>query len=79
MQSIGLPLLIHGEVNYGDIFDRESIFIQNVLIPLIGKLPSFKIVLEHITTTDAVNFVLSASKNVAGSSYHYSASFVIES
>lgn len=65
MQSIGLPLLIHGEVNYGDIFDRESIFIRNVLIPLIQKFPSLKIVLEHITTTDAVNFVLSASKNVA--------------
>ena len=59
MQEIGMPLLIHGEVTDPevDIFDREEVFIDKELSPLIKKFPKLKIVLEHITTSHAVNFV----------------------
>lgn len=59
MQDIGLPLLIHGEVTDPeiDIFDREAVFIDRVLTPLLTKLPDLKVVFEHITTKEAVNFV----------------------
>jgi len=67
MQSIGMPLLVHGEVtdNDIDIFDREGIFIDSILRPLVAKMPNLKIVLEHITTKNAVDFVNQASDNVA--------------
>eukprot|EP00250_Pteridium_aquilinum_P019632 c24503_g1_i1 orf=344-1378(+) len=57
----GLPLLVHGEVTDKsvDIFDRESTFINKVLQPLVNKLPQLKIVMEHITTREAVDFVKS--------------------
>ena len=60
MQEIGMPLLIHGEVNDSnvDIFDREEVFIDRELVPLINNFPNLKIVLEHITTSYAVDFVL---------------------
>ena len=66
MAEIGLPLLIHGEVTDPqiDVFDREKIFIERVMIPLIQQLPSLRIVMEHITTANAVKFVLSAPDNV---------------
>lgn len=66
MEELGLPLLIHGEVTDTsvDIFDREKIFIDTVLMPLIAQFPKMKIVLEHITTADAVDFIHSASANV---------------
>lgn len=59
MQEIGLPLLIHGEVTDHDIdiFDREAVFIDRILQPLLNKLPELKVVLEHITTKEAVDFV----------------------
>ncbi len=59
MQETGIPLLIHGEVTDPDIdiFDREKIFIDRVLEPLIKDFPELKIVLEHITTRDAVSFI----------------------
>ena len=59
MEIIGMPLLIHGEVNDDevDIFDREDVFIDKILIPLIKRFPKLKIVLEHITTRYAVDFV----------------------
>ena len=59
MESLGMPLLIHGEVNSSDvdIFDREVVFIERELIPIIEKFPKLKVVLEHITTYEAVNFV----------------------
>ncbi|MCB9654703.1 MAG: dihydroorotase [Deltaproteobacteria bacterium] len=62
-----LPLLIHGEVTDTDIdiFDREAVFIERTLAPLVQSLPTLKIVLEHITTTEAVDFVLAAPPNVA--------------
>ncbi|WP_315043216.1 dihydroorotase [Faucicola mancuniensis] len=67
MESIGLPLLVHGEVthNHVDIFDREKRFIDEVLTHLIVKFPKLKIVFEHITTSDAADFVISQSKNIA--------------
>ena len=62
-----LPLLVHGEVTDPevDVFDRESVFIDKVLAPLIARLPKLKVVFEHITTKKAVDFVLSAPANVA--------------
>jgi len=67
MQSVGMPLLIHGEVttNDIDIFDREQVFIDTILAPLVASYPDLRIVLEHITTKNAVDFVNSASNNVA--------------
>ena len=61
MQSIGMPLLIHGEVTDPDvdIFDKEAVFIENVLVGLVKDFPSLKIVLEHITTSEAAEFVKS--------------------
>tara|TARA_Y100001970_G_scaffold22656_1_gene26272 strand:+ start:1897 stop:2946 length:1050 start_codon:yes stop_codon:yes gene_type:complete len=59
MQDYGMPLLIHGEVTDADvdIFDREEVFIDRELLPLVKRFPNLKIVLEHITTSHAVNFV----------------------
>ena len=59
MQETGMPLLIHGEVTDPDIdiFDREAVFIDRVLIPLLADFPELKVVMEHITTNDAVDFV----------------------
>lgn len=67
MQAVDLPLLLHGEVTDKtvDIFDREKVFIEQYLIPLKEKFPKLRIVLEHITTSDAVKFVFSADSNVA--------------
>ncbi len=67
MAREGLPLLVHGEVTDAgiDIFDREKQFIETRLAPLVERLPELKLVLEHITTKDAVDFVNSSSPNVA--------------
>ncbi len=67
MAELGLPLLIHGEVtaSHIDIFDREKVFIDKVLLPLSRNFPDLKIVLEHITTQNAVDFVLDAGNNIA--------------
>ncbi len=67
MAKRGIPLLIHGEVTDGeiDIFDREQRFIDTVLTPLRAQLPELKVVLEHITTANAVEFVSEQSSNVA--------------
>lgn len=66
MAEVGLPLLIHGEVTHGDvdIFDREKVFLDTVLAPLVQTLPDLRIVLEHITTADAAEFVKAAPANV---------------
>lgn len=66
MQQVDMPLLLHGEVtdHAVDVFDREKVFIEQYLIPLKERFPNLRIVLEHITTTEAVQFVLSAD-NVA--------------
>ena len=67
MQKEGVPLLIHGEVTHSDIdiFDREAVFIDTILEPLVSMFPELKIVLEHITTKDSVEFV-SESKSTIG-------------
>ncbi|MCU0565727.1 MAG: dihydroorotase [Oculatellaceae cyanobacterium Prado106] len=63
MQQVDLPLLLHGEVtDHGvDMFDREKVFIEQHLIPLQQRFPNLRVVLEHITTSDAVQYVESAS------------------
>ena len=67
MERVGMPLLVHGEVTDPtvDIFDREAIFIERVLAPLATRFPGLKLVLEHITTQQAVDFVSSAPATVA--------------
>ena len=67
LQDAGMPLLLHGEVTDGDIdiFDREAVFIERHLQPLLRDFPGLKVVLEHITTRQAAEFVASASANVA--------------
>jgi dihydroorotase len=67
MQAIGMPLLVHGEVTDPaiDIFDREAVFIERVLQPLMRDLPELRIVFEHITTADAAQFVADAGPNLA--------------
>lgn len=67
MQEVGLPLLLHGEVTDAeiDIFDREAVFIERILAPLLERLPHLRVVLEHITTAQAAAFVTAASAHVA--------------
>ncbi|HCB15204.1 MAG TPA: dihydroorotase [Gammaproteobacteria bacterium] len=67
MQAQGIPLLVHGEVTDPavDVFDREAVFIERVLIPLIRNFPELKVVLEHITTQEAANYVQAAPATVA--------------
>jgi dihydroorotase len=66
MQQVNLPLLLHGEVtdHSVDMFDREQVFIDRHLIPLKQRFPNLRVVLEHITTSDAVQYLLSAN-NIA--------------
>jgi dihydroorotase len=67
MQKIGMPLLVHGEVvsNEIDIFDREAVFIDQIMQPLLNDMPELKVVFEHITTQDAADFVASAGDQIA--------------
>ena len=67
LQEIGMPLLVHGEVTDPsvDIFDREAVFIERILMPLLKDFPDMKIVFEHLTTSDGVEFVRGAGANVA--------------
>lgn len=67
MQDVGMPLLIHGEVtdHHIDIFDREAEFIERTLKPLTAKFPDLRVVMEHITTAQAVAFIKQAPANVA--------------
>ncbi|HZX33610.1 MAG TPA: dihydroorotase [Rhodocyclaceae bacterium] len=66
MERVGLPLLVHGEVTDPkvDLFDREKAFIDTVLSPLLQRFPKLRVVMEHITTQDAAQFVASAGENV---------------
>jgi dihydroorotase len=67
MQAIGMPLLVHGEVTHSevDIFDREAVFIDQVLVPTLDDFPALRVVFEHITTKNAADFVASAGDNLA--------------
>jgi len=67
MAGLGMPLLVHGEVTDPevDVFDREAVFIERALDPLRRRLPELRIVLEHITTEEAVDYVASGGTNLA--------------
>jgi dihydroorotase len=67
MQEVGLPLLVHGEVTHArvDVFDREAVFIDEVLHPLRKDFPQLKVVFEHITTREAAQYVRDASGPIA--------------
>jgi dihydroorotase len=67
MERVGLPLLVHGEVTDPavDLFDREKAFIDTVLDPVVRRFPGLKVVMEHITTKDAAEFVAAAPSTVA--------------
>jgi dihydroorotase len=67
MERVGLPLLVHGEVTDAkiDLFDREKVFIDTVLLPLTQRFPKLKVVMEHITTQDAAEFVANSPSTVA--------------
>ncbi|MGN6551435.1 MAG: dihydroorotase [Pararhizobium sp.] len=67
MARIGMPLCVHGEVTRADvdIFDREAVFIETVLDPLRRRLPELKIVMEHVTTKDGVDYVRGSTENLA--------------
>jgi dihydroorotase len=67
MEKIGMVLCVHGEVTDPavDVFDREAVFIERVLMPLVFDFPELKIVFEHITTSEAVNFVIDTAANIA--------------
>lgn len=69
MAKIGLPLCVHGEVTTPevDIFDREKVFIDTVLDPLRRRLPELKVTMEHVTTSDGIDYIRSAQRNIAGS------------
>ncbi len=68
MESTGLPLLVHGEVTDRgvDIYDREAVFIDRVLVPLLRRFPRLRLVLEHVTTRQGIEFVEDGGANVAG-------------
>ena len=67
LAETGMPLLVHGEVTDSnvDVFDREKVFIDRVLSPLVTRYPDLRIVFEHVTTEDAVQFVNDSSANIA--------------
>ena len=67
MARLGMPLLVHGEVvdQAVDVFDREAVFIERVLAPLLRAQPGLRVVFEHVTTAEAVEFVLATRENLA--------------
>jgi len=67
MEKLGVPLLVHGEVTDPavDIFDREKVFIDTVMQPLLARHPELRVVFEHVTTKDAADFVAASAGNVA--------------
>ena len=67
MAALGMPLLVHGEVVDADIdiFDREKVFLERVLAPTLERFPDLKVVLEHITTADSVEFVQAGGERLA--------------
>jgi dihydroorotase len=68
MAKIGLPLCVHGEVTSADvdIFDREAVFIEDVLDPIRKRLPELKVTMEHVTTSDGVDYIKESKQNLAG-------------
>ncbi len=68
MAAVGMPLLVHGEVTDSqiDVFDRERVFLETVLTPLVERMPKLRVVLEHMTTAESVAFVERSGANIAG-------------
>ncbi|MEL7274043.1 MAG: dihydroorotase [Pseudomonadota bacterium] len=68
MAEIGLPLCVHGEVTHGevDIFDREAVFIETVLDPLRQRVPGLRIIMEHVTTKDGIDYIASVNDGLGG-------------
>ena len=66
MAEIGMPLCVHGEVTDSsvDIFDREAVFIERVLAPLRERLPGLRVVMEHVTTRDGIDYVMSQDRDM---------------
>ncbi len=66
MERFDVPLLVHGEVTdaSSDIFDREKLFIDRYLIPIVKRFPGLRVIMEHVTTRDAVEFIKASSENV---------------
>lgn len=62
-----MVLCIHSEVTHGDIFDREPKFLEEIMKPLVAKFPTLKITMEHISTKEAVDYVLASSNNMKAS------------
>lgn len=67
MQKLGMMLCIHSEVTHGDIFEREPKFLEEIMKPLVVKFPNLKITMEHISTKEAVDYVLASSDNMKAS------------
>lgn len=67
MEEVGMMLCIHSEVTHGDIFDREPTFIEEIMKPLVADFTNLRIVMEHISTKEAVDYVASAPDNVRAS------------
>jgi dihydroorotase len=67
MAKIGMPLCVHGEVTDPaiDIFDREAVFIERVLHPLRKAVPDLRVIMEHVTTQDAVDYIRDSRRNLA--------------
>ena len=67
MAEIGMPLCVHGEVTDDDVdvFDREAVFIDRILAPLLRELPELRVIFEHLTSEEGVHFVEAAGDNVA--------------
>ncbi|MCG2634738.1 MAG: dihydroorotase [Gammaproteobacteria bacterium] len=67
MEGVDLPLMVHGEVTDPevDVFDREACFVEQVLSPIVDRFPGLRVVLEHVTTDDGVEFIKAASDRVA--------------
>ncbi|PLS22031.1 dihydroorotase [Neptunicoccus cionae] len=68
MAEIGVPMCVHGEVTDADvdIFDREAVFIDTKLDPLRRRLPELRVVMEHVTTSDGIDYISEAEENLAG-------------
>jgi dihydroorotase len=62
-----MNLCIHSEVTHGDIFERELVFLEEIMKPLVAKFPNLKITMEHISTKEAVDYVLASSENMKAS------------
>ncbi len=67
MQDVGMMLCIHSEVTHGDIFEREVFFIEEIMQPLVAAFPTLKVTMEHISTKEAVDYVLSAPDHIKAS------------